>query len=67
MRKKKGRIKNVLYALIVGFAIISFWRGIWGLSDLYLFPSNPTLSFGISALIGVFILLFTKHLIKELL
>jgi len=66
LKKKKKQVKQVFYAIIIGFAVISFWRGIWGLLDLYLIPENPLLSHIVSILVGVLILYFTKHLFDEL-
>ena len=68
VKKKKGmsRYKKISYALLIGIAVISFWRGIWGLSDLYLFPSNKTISLSISVIIGLVILIFTRKAIREL-
>lgn len=63
---KKRRLKKVLYAVIIAFAIVSFWRGIWGLMDLYLFPNNYTLSLWVSVAIGLAILYVTKHVIDKL-
>ena len=50
---------DALITLISAFAIISFWRGIWGLLDLYLLPNNYKLSLILSVLIGIVILLLT--------
>jgi hypothetical protein len=67
MKKEKGenRFIKTLYALIIGFAVISFWRGIWGLWDLYVYPTNLELSLWISAIAGIIILFATHHLITE--
>ncbi|MBU1252349.1 MAG: hypothetical protein KJ905_02030 [Nanoarchaeota archaeon] len=65
-KREDGRIKEVISTLILGLAIIAFWRGVWGLMDLYLFPNNPVWSFSFSVLIGVIILYSTKNLIKRL-
>ena len=62
----KERFHKVLHALTIAFAIVAFWRGTWGLMDLYLFPNNAVLSFIISIGIGVAILLSTKNLIRAL-
>ena len=46
MLKKIPELKKkhqVLTAVLVGTSVIAFWRGVWGLFDLYLFPSNPPL------------------------
>ena len=64
--KNKRNLKTISYTILIAFAIISFWRGIWGLMDLYLFPNNHTLSLGISVLIGLIVLYITKHIIGEL-
>ena len=52
-------------ALIIAIGIISFWRGIWGLMDLYLYPDNLSLSYTISAVGGLVILVGTHHVISE--
>ena len=64
--KHKRNLKKVIYTIIIAFAIISFWRGVWKLMDVYLFPNNDVLSFSISILIGVLILYMTKHLLTSL-
>ncbi len=65
-KKKRVSLKTVVSTIIIGFAIVCFWRGVWGLMDLYLFPSNLALSFIVSVLLGIGILYSTKHLLDEL-
>jgi len=65
-RVEKRRIRKVLYTIIIAFAIVAFWRGVWGLMDLYLFPNNHTLSLWISVFVGLAILYTTKHVIDKL-
>ena len=48
MMLTKKRLKDIIYTLLIAFAIISFWRGVWGLMDAHLFPGNKTLSFAVS-------------------
>jgi len=55
-----------LFAVIIGAAMIMFWRGVWGLLDLYLLPDSPDLSFLLSALVGLGILAACDLLMKEL-
>jgi len=55
-----------LYLIFAGVAIIMFWRGLWGLMDLYLFPGNPALSYFISAIAGITIIYFNDRRLKEL-
>jgi len=58
--------KQISFAILIAFAVISFWRGIWGLLDEYLFPSSMELSLWISVLIGLVILIVTHYTTKEL-
>jgi quinol-cytochrome oxidoreductase complex cytochrome b subunit len=69
MLKKISKMKSkhqIIFAIIVGFAVISFWRGVWGLMDEYLLPNNYTLSLWISVILGVVILILTGYATKEL-
>jgi len=65
-KKEKRTLRKVFYTIIIAFAIVSFWRGVWQLSDLYLFPNNYELSNWISLISGIIILFLTKNLIDEL-
>lgn len=67
-KERKGRrtLKKVFFTILLGFAIIAFWRGAWGLLDIYLFPNRLELSLWISIFIGIFILYSTKNLIDRL-
>lgn len=60
---------QVLFALLIGSALIIFWRGIWGLADL-LFPillfNNPWYYFSAMVLIGFLVLAGSGLLMKEL-
>jgi hypothetical protein len=58
--------KKISFAIIIAFAVISFWRGIWGLMDIYLFPTNETLSLLSSVVIGVAILIIAGYSTKAL-
>ena len=60
-------LKDIFYAILVGLAIVFFWRGTWSLIDIYFFPNNLALSYSLSAMIGIIILYSTKRLIKHLL
>ena len=48
----------VFDTILVATAVVLFWRGIWGILDLYLFPDNESASFAISTLLGILFLLF---------
>ncbi|MBI2106149.1 hypothetical protein HYT56_04925 [Candidatus Woesearchaeota archaeon] len=68
MKKQNGKrkTKNILLAILIGSAVISFWRGLWGLMDVYLFPDNYPLSLLTSVSIGLLILIVTHYTTKEL-
>jgi hypothetical protein len=56
-----------LQNLLIGLAIVFFWRGAWGLMDIYIFPASPILSYGFSALAGLALLFFVRgHRLKDL-
>ncbi len=50
----------------IGLAVVSFWRGAWGLMDLYLFPHDQTLSFTFSLIIGLGALYVSHYIVQEL-
>jgi hypothetical protein len=54
---EKTSLVDVFGIIIASLAIVSFWRGVWGLLDIYLLPKNQILSFIISMIIGLLILL----------
>jgi len=69
MAKKRRYIshfRKTIYTILIAFAIISFWRGVWGLMDLYLIPESHAISFLISIFIGILILSQTKNLLNHL-
>ena len=57
---------QTVFAVIIAFAVIAFWRGVWGLLDKYLFPQNELLSLWASVFLGLGILLLTGYAVREL-
>ncbi len=57
-RKKKFKFIRLL---AIAVAVILFWKGTWGLVDLYLFPSNATLRYVSAITIGLLLLLATHE------
>ncbi|GEM_PF-998240 len=53
---EKTSMGDVLVIIISSLAIVSFWRGLWGLMDLYLFPEDKTLSLTVSTVMGLLML-----------
>lgn len=43
----------IVYAFIAGVAIVSFWRGVWGISDILNVPPQVSLAFGFFIMIAV--------------
>jgi len=65
LKKLKGKHK-LLFTIIIAFAIISFWRGAWGLLDFLVFPNNELVSYTISVVIGITLLLMTDYVAEGL-
>ncbi len=64
---------KIIFALIIGFSVILFWRGIWGLADMLTTPMYGGEHYQIyftsflgSAIIGLLILIASGFVIKEL-
>jgi hypothetical protein len=69
MLKKFSQLKTkhqLIFAVLVAFAVVSFWRGVWGLMDELLFPDNYQLSLWTSVFLGLIILVGTGYATKEL-
>ena len=59
--KKLKKHYQLAYSLIIVIAVVGIWRGVWMLTDIYLFPKNDTVSAMASLVIGVIILTVTHH------
>lgn len=69
MYKKFTSLKThhqLFFSLIIMSGMISLWRGLWGLLDLYLFPDQPTFSFLASVLLGVLIISVTHYTVDKI-
>lgn len=64
--KKKELHKHFVTILVTAAAVVFFWRGVWGILDYVLFPSDPLLSYLSSLLIGLLILWLDDKEISEL-
>ena len=64
--RKMSHGKKIFFALLIGFAVVNFWRGVWGLMDEYVLPANYRLSLWISLILGIVVLLLTHYASKEL-
>jgi len=61
-----SNLKKFFSLLIISFVIISFWRGIWGLMDEFLFPSDYKLSLFIPLFLSILVLIFFPKILDEL-
>ena len=52
--------------LVAATAVVMFWRGVWGLLDVYLFPENQAVSFIVSIIIGIALMLLNDFKLNEL-
>ncbi len=66
MATKKQK-SSFLHIILIAMAVVLFWRGAWGLMDLYVFPENDLLSYVVSLVVGIGILFATQKLADELL
>ena len=53
------------FNFLVVFGVVSLWRGAWGLMDLHIFPKNSSLSYLVSLVVGLIILLSTYDLAQQ--
>jgi hypothetical protein len=53
-----------IFAVLVGVAIVAFWRGIWLLIDLAIFPNHPWFRAVFSTLLGLTILAASGALLR---
>lgn len=65
MRKLKKA--NPFSVILIATSVILFWRGAWGLMDIFIFPNNDVLSYTTSLVVGILILLLTHKLIEDVL
>lgn len=67
MKRKYKRQPAPLSTILIAGAIIMFWRGVWGLMDVYIFPDDLPLSYAVSFLISVLLYIFiVRHHVKRL-
>ncbi|MBP9779613.1 hypothetical protein KBD33_03275 [Candidatus Gracilibacteria bacterium] len=59
--------KKRIEAFVVGAAIILFWRGIWNLADIYLYPDSANISAFASMFIGMGLLILTRSFVSQFL
>lgn len=57
---------QVIFSIVIAFAVIAFWRGVWGLMDEYFFPNHLQISLWFSVAIGIIILAVTHYVTREL-
>lgn len=63
MKKPKHHFLKII---LIAIAIVCFWRGAWGLMDLYIFPDHEAISYMVSMGIGIVILYVTRQLADSL-
>lgn len=63
----KKQSNSFFRIMLIAMSVVLFWRGAWGLMDLYVFPDNDLLSYLVSLAVGIGILFATQKLADELL
>lgn len=57
---------QLIFSLIVVSGVTALWRGIWGLLDIYLLPGSPSVSFTLSIILGVVVIVATHYTIDKI-
>lgn len=65
-KKKETFTHHFVTVVLTAAAVVFFWRGIWGLTDLYLFPENSALSYLVSVFLGLVILYLDDKRLSEI-
>ena len=66
IKKKIKGIEKLLYAVLIGLAVVGFWRGAWGIMDELIFKDNYLYSSITTLVAGIIILILTHKVTKEL-
>lgn len=66
MAKKVLKKNSLVHVILIAVAVVLFWRGAWGLMDLYVFPDNDLMSYITSLTMGLIILFFTRRIADAL-
>ncbi|MFH0701612.1 MAG: hypothetical protein V2A62_04195 [Candidatus Woesearchaeota archaeon] len=62
--KKLAVHHQIIWSLIIATALVSIWRGIWGLMDKFIFPNDLLISSITTLLLGVGIFAITHYKLK---
>lgn len=64
--KKFRRKYRILHVLLMATAIVMFWRGVWGLLDVFLIPHHELVSSLLSIFIAFVVLYIDDFHLREL-
>jgi len=64
--KKFRRKYRILHVLLMATAIVMFWRGVWGLLDVFLIPHHELVSSLLSIFIAFIVLYIDDFHLREL-
>ena len=59
-------LRKNIHFLVIGIGVILIWRGVWGLADVLLFPKNQLISFSVSIVMGIIILVIKHEKLNDL-
>lgn len=62
----KKQSNSFFRIILIAVSVVLFWRGAWGLMDLYVFPENELASYIMSLAAGLIILFFTRSITDAL-
>lgn len=55
---------QIIWSLVIATALVSIWRGIWGLMDKFIFPNDLVLSSITTLVLGIIIFAITHYKLK---
>ncbi len=64
--QKLKPFKQAIFSLLIGCAVVTFWKGVWGLLEVYLHMGSQEINSWVALFIGLFILAITHYWTKEL-
>ncbi len=56
---------DLLVELATALGVVLFWRGVWPLCDVFIFPERKQLSAWITVVMGVILILITGSFHRE--
>ena len=60
-------LRTMVVLLLFSVGLIAWWRGVWDLLDIYIFPKRPILSNAVTVLLGGLLMIALVLLFPDIL